>query len=340
MEEQSIAIIILNWNGKKWLEQFLQQVVDCSQIPGADVYVADNASTDDSVSYLKSNFPKVKVMVNSSNEGYAGGYNWAIDQVKEKYVCLLNSDIEVTKDWLKPILEMFKSDSSIAAIQPKILDFNQKNKFEYAGAAGGFIDWLGYPFARGRIFDTIEEDKNQYNSPTEIFWASGACLFVDREKFVEAGRLDETLFAHQEEIDLCWRMKNLGYKIYYQPLSKVYHVGGGSLPYGNARKTYLNFRNNLIILLKNYPFPGVIPVLLIRFFLDLFASIFLWVKTGKMAEFLVVLKAMGSFYGRFFSLLSKRPPFSQQKMHPEMIDKSFIINYYIFKKRFFSDFFS
>ena len=239
-----IAIVILNWNGQKLLEQFLPSVVSYSK--EATIYVADNASTDNSVSFVKDNYPEVTIIQNEENGGYAKGYNDALQHVTADVFCLLNSDIEVTENWLKPIIKQFESDTNIAVIQPKILDYKDKSKFEYAGAGGGFIDKYGYPYCRGRIFDTIETDTNKYNDIIDIFWASGACFFIKSNVFHNLNGFDEDYFAHQEEIDLCWRIQNAGHQIKYVGTSTVYHVGGATLTTQNPKKTFLNFRNSSI----------------------------------------------------------------------------------------------
>lgn len=268
METQKIktAVIILNWNGKAWLEKFLPTLQEYSQ--EATIFVADNASTDDSVDYVKINFPTVKIIINASNGGYAKGYNDVLKHIDSEYFVLINSDIEVTAGWLSPIIALMDNDKQIAACQPKILDYNNKNNFEYAGASGGFIDNLGYPFCRGRIFDSVEEDKGQYNDAIEVFWATGACLFVRAVHYNEVGGLDEDFFAHQEEIDMCWRLKNKGYKIMVEPKSVVYHVGGGTLNAGSPFKTHLNFRNNLFMLFKNLPTSSLFTIIPMRLVLD------------------------------------------------------------------------
>ncbi|MGC4102539.1 glycosyltransferase family 2 protein [Ferruginibacter sp.] len=250
----SVAIVILNWNGRKFLEQFLPSVM-ASVYSNKRVILADNASTDDSIAFTQQHYPAVEIIINNSNEGFAKGYNTALKQVRSDYYVLLNSDVEVTPNWIQPVIDLMEADDSIAACQPKILAYNNKHLFEYAGASGGWIDSLGYPFMRGRVFDVCEEDKGQYDAAQQCFWASGAALFVKAKLYHDAGGLDEYFFAHQEEIDLCWRLQLAGYKIFVQPASVVYHVGGGTLPKGNSRKTYLNFRNNLIMLAKNLP-PG------------------------------------------------------------------------------------
>ena len=234
-----VAVVILNWNGRKLLKQFLPSVILYSQ--DADVYVVDNASTDDSIAFLKSSYPKISIIQNQKNGGYAKGYNDALKHVEADVFCLLNSDVEVTKNWLKPIVETFQKESNSAIIQPKILDFKKKNHFEYAGAAGGFIDKFGYPYCRGRIFNTIEEDQGQYNDTTNIFWASGACFFIRKDVFEALNGFDEHFFAHMEEIDLCWRAKNKGFDIKYVGASKVYHVGGATLKNSSSKKNIPEF---------------------------------------------------------------------------------------------------
>ncbi len=227
MLSSKVAVVILNWNGKSFLEKFLPIVIKYSS--SAQIIVADNQSSDDSVSFLKQHFPEVRIIINPSNDGFSTGYNLALKQVEAEYYVLLNSDVEVTEKWIEPIMDLMDSNKQIAACQPKILDYNHKTTFEYAGAAGGFMDKYGYPFCRGRIFNSLEEDKGQYNNSTEVFWATGACMFVRAEAFWKVGGFDDDYFAHMEEIDVCWRMKNIGYQIYVEPKSLVYHVGGGTL---------------------------------------------------------------------------------------------------------------
>lgn len=268
----SVAVVILNWNGKKFLEKFLPSVVS-SSYENLSVIVADNASSDDSVSFLKEKFPSVKIIINSKNEGFAKGYNTALQEVSADYYILLNSDVEVEKDWINPIISLMEHDKNIAACQPKILSYHEKNKFDYAGASGGWIDKFGYPFARGRIFDYCEIDEGQYDNVEEIFWASGAAFFVRASVFQELKGFDEYFFAHQEEINLCWRMKRLGFKICVVPASVVYHVGGGTLAKGNEKKVYLNFRNNLVMMSKNLPFSEKAWKIPLRIILDNVAGI-------------------------------------------------------------------
>ena len=285
----AVAIVILNWNGKNFLEQFLPSVVS-SVYANKRIIVADNASTDDSVAFLKAQYPQVEILQNTCNEGFAKGYNTALKQVQSDYYVLLNSDVEVTPDWITPVIELMESDTTIAACQPKILTWKNKNQFEYAGACGGWMDNFGYPFSRGRVFDFCEEDKGQYNNATQCFWASGAALFVKASVYHELGGLDGYFFAHQEEIDLCWRLQLAGYKVFVQPASKVFHVGGGTLPRGNSKKTYLNFRNNLIMLAKNFSLGEAIWKIPFRLALDATAA---WkgLLSGDSGYFIAVLKA-------------------------------------------------
>lgn len=250
---KEIAVIILNWNGEKLLREFLPSVVANTPSDLADVIVADNGSTDGSLDLLRNEFPSVKVLPFSENLGFAGGYNRALHETGYKYTLLLNSDVEVAPGYLEPLFDFMERHPEVGAVQPKILSYRDKTKFEYAGAAGGFIDRNGYPYCRGRIFDTVETDNGQYDSPIQVFWATGAALFVRTEIYEKADGLDEQFFAHMEEIDLCWRMQLLGYQLWCIPAAVVYHLGGGSLPAENPRKTYLNFRNNLLMLYKNLP---------------------------------------------------------------------------------------
>ncbi|MCH2193167.1 glycosyltransferase family 2 protein [Kordia sp.] len=331
MKPTKIAIVILNWNGKELLAQFLPKVVSYSN--NASIYVADNASADDSIDYVKENYPTVKIIQNAENGGYAKGYNDALPFVEEEIFCLLNSDIEVTENWLAPILAEFEANPETAIIQPKILDFKQKTHFEYAGAAGGFIDKYGYPYCRGRIFHTLEEDNGQYNDTKEIFWASGACMFIRKEVFSVLNGLDEDFFAHQEEIDLCWRAYNKGYKAKYIGESVVYHVGGATLDSTNPRKTYLNFRNSLSLLVKNLPKGKLIPVIFLRLVLDGIAGIQFLVKF-KFNHFFAILKAHFHFYGRLLKIVKKREKVQQKKYFDQ---KSIVYSYFIKGKKQYSD---
>lgn len=321
-----VAVVILNWNGKNLLNQFLPSVIEHSK--EADIYVADNASTDDSVPFLKANFPAIKIIQNKENGGYAKGYNDALKHVDTDVFCLLNSDVEVTKDWLSPIITTFKADENTAIIQPKLLDFNKKDYFEYAGAAGGFIDKLGYPYCRGRIFNTIEKDNGQYNDTTEIFWASGACLFIRKTVFNELNGLDDTFFAHMEEIDLCWRAKNLGYNIKYVGTSTIYHVGGATLSNSNPKKTYLNFRNSLFALTKNAK-GNVFFLILARLILDGIAGVKFAFEL-KLKHTAAILKAHFSFYIHLNHLLKQRKSLSQTIKYYQKT--SVVFAYFVNKK--------
>lgn len=300
---KKIAVVILNWNGAKLLEQFLPSVIKFSE--EATIYVADNASTDASIEVIQNQFPSVKIIKNTGNFGYAKGYNEALQEVEEDYYALVNSDIEVTKNWLTPVLNLFESQPETAIIQPKLLDYKKKTHFEYAGAAGGFIDKFGYPFCRGRIFDTVEEDQSQYDDEIEIFWATGACFFIRKDVFRILNGFDADFFAHQEEIDLCWRAFNLGYQTKYTPKSVVYHVGGATLNEGNPMKTYLNFRNSLLMLTKNLPKNQLLPILFIRLVLDGIAGVQFIFKM-KFMHCLAIIHAHFAFYKGFRQFYKKR----------------------------------
>ncbi|WP_026451952.1 glycosyltransferase family 2 protein [Aequorivita capsosiphonis] len=327
-----VAVVILNWNGKGLLEKFLPAVVEFSK--EATVYVADNASRDDSVSFISKSFPSVKIIQNKVNGGYAKGYNDALKSLSETIFVLLNSDVEVTENWLQPVLSEFSKDNSVVAAQPKILDFKNKEYFEYAGAAGGFVDKYGYPYCRGRIFNTLEKDTGQYNGITEIFWASGACLFVKSEAFWSAGGLDEDYFAHQEEIDLCWRMKSKGGKILYIGNSEIYHVGGATLDSLNPKKTFYNFRNSLLNLLKNVGGVKAFSAIFMRMVLDGVAAVqFLF--QGKPKHFAAIGKAHLSFYSLMPKFNRKRKKNATTLRYFAI--KSIVYQYFIRNKRFFSD---
>jgi GT2 family glycosyltransferase len=306
------AVVILNWNGRQLLEKFLPSVI--SNSPEATVYVADNASTDDSVEFLHKNFPEVSIIHNEVNGGFAKGYNDALQDLREDIFILLNSDVEVTKGWISPLLREFEVSPETAAIQPKICDYRKKEFFEYAGAAGGYIDKFGYPYCRGRIFDHLEKDDGQYDDTIEVFWASGACMAIRREDFYRAGRFDENYFAHQEEIDLCWRLFNLGKKVKAVGASKVYHLGGGTLDTMNPRKTFYNFRNSLYNLLKNAPGRSVYFLIFGRLVLDALAGLkFLLEK--RPAHLRAILQAHFSFYAHFNLFLRKRKSLPKQRKY-------------------------
>jgi len=320
---EKIAVVILNWNGVKLLEQFLPSVLQFS--PEATVYVADNASTDESIAFIKNNFPTVKIVKNEVNLGFAGGYNESLQHIDTEIYALVNSDIEVTENWLKPIQEMFEAEPETAIIQPKILDYKRKEYFEYAGAAGGFIDKFGYPYCRGRIFDTLEKDNGQYNDKHEIFWASGACFFIRSSVYQDLKGFDEDFFAHQEEIDLCWRAINKGHKIKYNSESTVYHVGGATLQQANPQKTYLNFRNSLFMLTKNLPKSSLFYVLFIRMILDGVAGI-KFIVEGQFTHCWAIIRAHFSFYNQFLKNYRKRDKFQSVKYFNT---KSIVHSYYV-----------
>ena len=333
--KKDIAVVILNWNGQQWLEKFLPTVIEKSSM--ANIYIADNASTDDSISLIENNFPSVKIIQNQLNEGYAKGYNDALKDLKEKYFVLLNSDIEVTNNWIKPIINLMEENPNISACQPKILDYNNKDSFEYAGASGGYIDNLGYPFTRGRIFDEIEPDNNQYDDVKEIFWASGACFFVRADHFNEVNGFDNNFFAHQEEIDLCWRLKIKGYQIMVDPRSVVYHVGGGTLDDSSPFKTYLNFRNNLFMLTKNLNFFSLLITLYFRLPLDGIAAVTLLKKKNGFLHLLAVLRAHLVFYVSIPRLLFKRQINTAKTNLVGKMGFSILVKYYLEGKTKFSE---
>ncbi len=299
-----IAIVILNWNGKSFLEKFLPSVIQHNH-PDADIIIADNDSNDDSVEFLKDTYPNIRVIRNKKNYGFAGGYNEALKQIHAEYYVLLNSDIEVSPNWIDPILDHMEANPDVAACQPKILSYDEPGKFEYAGASGGFIDQYGYPFCRGRIFLSLENDEGQYDDIAEVFWATGACFFVRAKAFLSLGGLDEDFFAHMEEIDFCWRLKNEGHKIMVIPTSVIYHVGGGTLPKSSAIKTYLNFRNNMILLYKNLPGKYLPRVVITRFVLDGIASL-KFLLEGHIKDFFAVFRAYLSFFRTFRKTIAKR----------------------------------
>lgn len=282
------AIVILNWNGLRYLQEFLPSVIQNST--GCEVIVADNASTDASVAFVKEHFPQVRIIQLSENHGFCEGYNLALKQVQAEYYVLLNSDVAVTPGWTAPILELLDADTSIAVCQPRINAQQHPGMFEYAGAGGGMIDSVGYPFCRGRLFETLEEDRGQYNDVREMFWASGACMFVRASVYHQLGGLESAFFAHMEEIDFCWRAHNAGYKVMYNGHSQVYHVGGGTLHKSNPHKTYLNFRNGLAMLYKNLPSRELIPTVMLRILLDWTAA-FRMLLAGEKGDARAVLKA-------------------------------------------------
>ncbi len=333
MKGPHTAVVILNWNGKSFLEKFLPGVVKhCPDF--ARVVVADNASTDDSVSFLKENYPDVEIVALEKNHGYAGGYNAALRRVKADYYVLLNSDIEVSPQWIPPVIQLMEKDPSIAACQPKILDFDQRAIFEYAGASGGYLDKFGYPFCRGRLFNIMERDSGQYDGEAEVFWASGACMFIRADAFHSAGGFDERFFAHMEEIDLCWRLKNKGYRIMACPGSVVYHVGGGTLPKSNPRKTFLNFRNSLWLIAKNLPARYFYIYIIFRLALDeMAAARFLF--GGQFRDFLAVYKAHLAFVLKWRSMRRESrdlPP----KLPCRLYKRSIALDFFLGGKKYYN----
>lgn len=323
-----IAVVILNYNGEKFLEQFLPNVIEYSK--DATIYVADNCSTDNSVEFLKQNFPEIKLIINTENGGFAKGYNDALKYVKADYYVLLNSDIEVTENWIKPCVDLLESDMSIAGLQPKILAYHDKTKFEHAGAAGGYLDKDFFPFCQGRIFDEVEMDNGQYNKSHEVFWASGACLFIRAELYHQQGGLDDSFFAHMEEIDLCWRLKQHGHKIFYCADSIVYHVGGGTLNYNSPKKTFLNFRNSLYMITKNYG-GNLFFKIFKRLLLDGLAGS-MFILKFQFKHCWAVVKAHFTFYGNLSQLLKKRQVIKQSRTNYN--SKGLFRKSIIFKKYF------
>ena len=333
-----VAIVILNWNGLKHLQKFLPSVM-ASNWPNLSVVVGDNASTDNSVGFLQAEYPQVRIIRNDANYGFTGGYNRVLQQVEADYYILLNSDIEVTPGWIKPVITLMEQDVTVAAAAPKIRSWQQKTHFEHAGAAGGFIDSYGYPFCRGRIFYEVEEDKGQYDDSGEVFWASGAALFIRKKCWDAVGGFDERFFAHMEEIDLCWRLKNMNYRVMYCAESEVYHVGGGTLDKENPFKTYLNFRNNLLLLKKNLPFGRSVLTITLRFWLDLLASI-RFMNEGKRKDAWAVSRAHRNFVRTLF-MREKTLPRGKAIPHHStlygMYKHNIVWDFFVKKKKYFSD---
>lgn len=325
-----VAVAILNWNGKTWLEKFLSNVIENS--PEATIYVIDNASTDDSIPYLRENFSNIIIIQLDKNYGFADGYNRGLEQITEKYVVLLNSDVQVSPKWIQPIIAKMESNPQLAVCMPKLKSYYNPEYFEYAGAAGGFIDKFGYPFCNGRLFNTIEKDEGQFNEDYEIFWASGAALFVRKSVFQELGGLDKDFFAHMEEIDFCWRVKNAGYSIQYIHDSEIFHVGGGSLPKENPFKTYLNFRNNLYMLHKNLPDDSYRQIIFKRRLLDAIS----WVNFVCHFDFKnakEIIHAHKDYKKEIPNLETKRTIIPQKTIFNEMYQKSIVWAYFVLRKR-------
>ena len=330
---KKVAVVILNWNGKKFLEEMLPILIRHTPSE-VDIVVGDNASSDNSVEFLQQYYPQIQIIQNDKNYGFADGYNRVLDKVCADYFVLLNSDVEVTDNWITPVIDMMEADNDIAICQPKLLSYCQRDTFEYAGGAGGYIDKYGYPFCRGRLFTTLEKDNGQYDDACEIFWATGAAMFVKVNVWKQLGGLDGDFFAHMEEIDFCWRAKNAGYKVCYCPQSVVYHIGGGTLPPSSPFKTFLNFRNNFSLLFKNMQKRQLVYVLPIRILMDWVAALkFLAEKKPK--EFTAVMKAHWNFYRQIPSLKRKRKNIKQLKVS-NIYNGNVVLEYYLKGKRTFS----
>ena len=335
--KKDISVVILNWNGSAMLQRFLPSVIRYSE--EAEIIVADNGSTDHSIDILREKFPSVRILPFRENYGFAEGYNRAIQQIETPYVLLLNDDVEVTPHWLQPLLAFMNHHPEVAACQPKILSETQRELFEYAGACGGFIDHLGYPYCRGRIFNHVEKDRGQYDHVCPIFWATGAALLVRTDVYRKEGGLDKRFFAHMEEIDFCWRLRSRNYGIYCIPQSTVYHVGGGTLPKSHPRKTFLNFRNNLLMLYKNLPEERLNYTLRIRYLLDLIAALKM-LLSGQVKESMAIVKALRTFFKIRHDFDRQREENLQKqqlKDIPEMRNESLLVAFYLKKKKKFED---
>ncbi|MDW3192317.1 MAG: glycosyltransferase family 2 protein [Cytophagales bacterium] len=331
----AVAVVILNYNGRNYLEQFLPALVKFSE--GTNIVVADNASTDDSVDWMKAHYPGIDLVILDQNYGFAGGYNEALKQIDADYYILINSDVEVTSHWWQPLVKYLDENPTYAACQPKINAYHNKDQFEYAGACGGFIDSLGYPYCRGRIFDVLEIDHGQYDQTIDIFWATGACMIIRAELFHEYGGFDPDFFAHMEEVDLCWRLKNAQWSIACIPESKVYHVGGGTLDKSNPRKTYLNFRNSLAVITKNLPGYTLWWKLPLRIALDLLAAVVFW-KTNSYEHFNAVLTAIVDFLKNFGKHFAKRRTLNSWRVTTARTSRvAVIFDFFIRKKKKFAD---
>ena len=335
---KKVGVVILNWNGEKLLREFLPSVV--ATLPEyAEIIIADNASKDNSINFLTSNYPEIKIIQNTTNGGFAKGYNEALKYVHNEYLVLLNSDIETPNNWIEPVIDFMEKDPKIGAAMPKILQYQKKTHFEYAGAAGGYIDKWGFPFCRGRIFNALEEDQGQYNNNTSIFWATGACMFVRNDVFKRLRGFDEFFFAHMEEVDLCWRMQRAGYLIYAVGQSHVYHLGGGTLNKLSPRKTFLNFRNNLLLLVKNYPSQKFLLKMTQKLLLDGLAGI-KFLLEGNIKHFFAIFKAHVSFYANLPKYLKIRKELSREMNNKEIngiYPSSIAKDYFISKKNKYSD---
>ena len=334
----NIAVVILNWNGEAFLKRFLPILISNTQLADTEIVVADNASTDNSLRLLETDFPTIKTIVLDQNYGFAGGYNRALEQIEAKYFVLLNSDVEVTENWLLPLFNYLEQNKEVAACQPKIKSIQNREFFEHAGAAGGFIDFLGFPFCRGRVLSKVEEDKGQYDNIADVFWASGACFMVRADLFKKLGGFDDVFFAHMEEIDLCWRFNSRGYRVVCVPESTVYHVGGGTLKSEHPYKTYLNFRNNLLMLYKNLPQKELNSVLKWRKIID-YIAFSQMMLTGKSRNAMSVIRARKDFKKLMPEFETKRNEnilYATRTQCAEMLNKSIIVEYYFKWNRTFN----
>ncbi len=333
------AVVILNWNGTKFLREFIPILVKHTSLPEVELIVADNGSTDDSVSFLKEEHPSVKIIKLDENHGFAGGYNKALEQVDADYFLLLNSDVEVTKGWIDPLVAKMEGDPGLAACSPMLLDYNKRGRYEYAGAAGGYIDKYGYTFCRGRIFEWLEDVQEDYHQDTSVFWTTGACMIVRSDAFQKAGGFDEDFFAHMEEVDLCWRLKNMGYQLMNVPASKVYHVGGATLHKSNPFKTYLNFRNNLFLLYKNLPENKLTKILFIRMMLD-FLSVVRFLATLSFKDIGAIFRAHRDFRRgkkKYRGFREEQKKLIVKQEHDEQYKKSIVSEYFLMGRRRFSN---
>ncbi|MFC2089924.1 glycosyltransferase family 2 protein [Bacteroidota bacterium] len=333
-----VAIVILNWNGEDFLKKFLPSLIENTPETYAEIIVADNASTDNSLRFLKDNFPDIRCIALDKNYGFAGGYNKALSQVESEYYLLLNSDIEVTPNWLPPLVKSMDNDRNLASCSPVLLDYNRREKYEYAGAAGGYIDKLGYTFCRGRIFNTMENADLKLKESMEVFWTTGACMLVRAEYFIKEGGFDPYFFAHMEEVDLCWRFKNAGYKLVIIPNSKVFHVGGGTLPKSNPLKTYLNFRNNLLLLYKNHPDKRLNIKIFVRMLMDGLSAL-LFLLSLKFNDIHAIIRAHRDFrkkkkdYNKFRSEAKEK---HKHPSHKEIYRRSVVIDYFLLGNKTFN----
>ncbi len=334
MTKPRVAVVILNWNGKPFLEKFLPSVLENSPV-WANLVIADNASTDDSIAFLSAWYPELRLIQLDKNLGYAGGYNAALEKIKADYYVLLNSDIEVPPNWIEPVINYMEAHPQVAAAQPKILSWHQPSYFEYAGASGGFIDVLAYPFCRGRVFGRLEEDRGQYNDTVPVLWATGACLFVRASAFGEVGGFDARFFAHMEEIDLCWRLQNRGWEVAVVPSARIFHVGGGTLPKSSPFKTFLNFRNSLWLLAKNMPARYFYPLLPVRLGLDLAAAA-KFTLSGHLADAIAVFKAHFAFF-KHFRVMRRHVKGIPGSLPPGIYKGSIAFSHFIRRKNTFRD---